>query len=310
MRRLVKDQFDSWMADKVFVVTGAGRGIGREIALQAAQQGALVVVNDLGGSADGVGADKHPAEEVVAEITGAGGEAVADTESVADASGAERLIEHALDAFGRLDVVINNAGILRDRIFHKMDRADWDAVIGVHLMGSFYVSRAAAPHFRKQEHGAYVHFTSTSGLIGNLGQANYAAAKLGIVGLSKSIALDMEAFHVRSNCIAPFAWSRLVQSIPEGVDKDRVDRIRSMGADKVAPLAIFLGSEHAASITGQIFAVRKNEIFLMSQSRPLRSIHRAEGWTQKDLAEQMLPALAPSFYALERSADVFAWDPI
>ncbi len=297
---------------KVVVVTGAGRGIGREIALLAAAEGGKVVVNDLGGSADGEGKDVGPAEAVVREIRNAGGEAVASPESVGEPKGAESIVKCALDSFGRIDCVVNNAGILRDRIFHKMSVADFEAVIRVHLLGSFYVSKAASLHFREQESGSYVHFTSTSGLIGNFGQANYAAAKMGIVGLSKSIALDMARFNVRSNCISPFAWSRLIGTIPAETpeEKTRVERLKSMGAEKIAPLAVFLASDLAKEVSGQIFAVRKNEVFLMSQPRPVRSVHRSEGWTPTTLAEQMLPALKPSFYPLERSGDVFSWDPL
>jgi NAD(P)-dependent dehydrogenase (short-subunit alcohol dehydrogenase family) len=179
-------------------------------------------------------------------------------------------------------------------------------------MGSFYVSRAAATHFREQERGAYVHMTSTSGLIGNVGQANYAAAKLGIAALSKSIALDMRRFNVRSNCISPFAWSRMIASIPAETPeaKARVAKLQRMEAGKIAPMAVFLASDAAKDVTGQIFAVRANEIFLMSQPRPVRSVHRAEGWTAETIAEQALPALAPSFAPLDVSADVFSWDPI
>jgi NAD(P)-dependent dehydrogenase (short-subunit alcohol dehydrogenase family) len=297
---------------KVVVVTGAGRGIGREIALLAARSGGKIVVNDLGGSAEGEGADAGPAREVVTEITAGGGSAVANAASVGDAAGADSIVKTALDAFGRIDVVINNAGILRDRIFHRMSVADFESVIQVHLMGSFYVSKAAALHFREQQSGAFVHFTSTSGLIGNFGQANYAAAKMGIVGLSKSIALDMARFNVRSNCISPFAWSRLIGTIPTETpeEKARVERVKTMTADKIAPLAVFLASDLAKDVTGQIFAVRKNEVFLFSQPRPVRSIHREGGWTPETLAEAMLPAFRPSFYALERSGDVFNWDPV
>jgi NAD(P)-dependent dehydrogenase (short-subunit alcohol dehydrogenase family) len=182
----------------------------------------------------------------------------------------------------------------------------------VHLNGSFYVARAAAPHFKAQESGAYIHMTSTSGLVGNLGQANYAAAKLGIVGLSKSIALDMAKYRVRSNCIAPFAWSRMIGSIPtETPDQQaRVEALKSMQTAKIAPLAVYLASDAAREVSGQIFAVRANEIFLMSQNRPLRSVHRDRGWSAEAIATHAIPALRAHFYALERSQDVFSWDPL
>ncbi len=297
---------------KVVIVTGAGRGIGRDIARMAGTEGARVVVNDLGGAADGTGADATPAQQVANEITAAGGIAVASTDSVADWESAQRIVQTALDTYGRLDAVINNAGILRDRIFHQMDPADFDTVVKVHLYGCFYVARAAAPHFRRQESGAFVHMTSTSGLIGNFGQANYAAAKLGIAGLSKSIALDMSLFNVRSNCIAPFAWSRLIGTIPtdDPVQKERVEKIKTMGTDKIAPVAVFLASDLSAPMTGQILGVRKNEVFLFNQHRPVRSLHRSEGWTPALLAEHLKPAFKPSLVPLERSADVFSWDPV
>jgi len=297
---------------KVVVVTGAGRGIGREIARLMGRHGARVVVNDVGAGLDGEGVDESPAAETVSQIAEAGGEAVINADSVAEPAGGERIVETALDAFGRIDVVVNNAGILRDRIFHRMSHTDWEAVIDVHLMGSFNVSKAAALHFRQQEGGCYVHFTSTSGLIGNLGQANYAAAKLGIVGLSKSIALDMARFGVRSNCIAPFAWSRMIGSIPaeSPEQKARVEKLKQMTPDKIAPLVVYLASDAAGGVTGQIFAVRNNEIFLMSQPRPLRSVHRGEGWTPETIAEHAMPALKADLYDLEVSGDVFTWDPV
>jgi len=300
------------LKDKVIIVTGAGRGIGREMALLAASEGAKVVVNDPGGAADGSGSNAAPAEEVVEEIKKRGGTAVANFETVAEAIPASKIVQMAVDKFGRLDGVINNAGILRDAIFHRMSVEAFEAVIKVHLMGSFYVAHGAARIFREQQSGAFVHFTSTSGLVGNFGQANYAAAKLGIVGLSKSIALDMERFHVRSNCISPFAWSRLIGTIPTETpeEKERVERIQRMGPEKIAPLAIYLLGDAAKDVTGQIFAVRMNEIFLMSQSRPIRSVHRGEGWTAQTIAEHAMPALAPSFYKLDRSQDVFNWDAI
>ncbi|MBQ0131773.1 MAG: SDR family NAD(P)-dependent oxidoreductase, partial [Comamonas sp.] len=198
------------MQDKVVVVTGAGGGIGRDIALAMAAAGAKVVVNDIGTSTTGEGTDAGPAQKVVDEIKAAGGQAVANTDSVSEAASAQNIVSCAVDTFGRIDGIVNNAGILRDRFFHKMSLDEWDAVIKVHLYGSYYMSRAAANHFKEQESGALVHMTSTSGLIGNLGQANYSAAKLGLTALSKSIALDMQKFNVRSNCIAPFAWSRMI----------------------------------------------------------------------------------------------------
>ena len=300
------------LKDKVILVTGAGRGVGRDIALMCAGQGAKVVVNDLGGQADGEGADKTPAMEVVGDIKEAGGEAVANYDSVADFKAAHNMVQQAVDTFGRIDGVVNNAGILRDVIFHKMTEEDWDSVIAVHLKGSFNVSRAAATHFREQGSGAFVHMTSTSGLIGNFGQANYAAAKLGIVGLSKSLALDMSRFGVRSNCISPFAWSRLIGTIPiaDEAQAARVEKIKAMTPAKIAPMAAYLLSDAASEVTGQIFGVRHNEIFLFSQNRPSRSVQRTDGWTPQAIAEHAVPAIKSHFTPLERSGDVFSWDPV
>jgi len=297
---------------KVAVVTGAGRGIGREVALLMARNGARILVNDVGASVTGEGGDLSPGQQTVKDIQAAGGEALLNTDSVATWDGANSIVAAAVKGFGRVDVVVNNAGILRDVIFHKMTQADWDAVIGVHLNGSFYVSRAAAPHFREQGAGAFVHMTSTSGLVGNFGQANYAAAKMGIVGLSKSIALDMQRFGVRSNCISPFAWSRMIGSIPTDTpeQKVRVEKMQRMTPEKIAPMAVFLGSDLAKGISGQIFGVRMNEIFLFSQNRPLRSVQRDAGWTPETIAEHAMPAMKSHFYPLERSPEVFTWDPV
>lgn len=298
--------------DKVVVVTGAGGGIGRDFALALAAHGAKVVVNDIGASVAGEGRDAGPAHRVVDEITAAGGTAAASTDSVADWESANRIVKTAIDAFGRIDAVVNNAGILRDRFFFNMSVEEWKAVIDVHLNGTFYVSRAAAPYFKSQGGGRYVHMTSTSGLIGNFGQANYAAAKLGIAALSKSIALDMARYHVTSNCIAPFAWSRMIGTIPADTPEQqaRLDKLKRMETAKIAPLAVYLASDAAQDVSGQIFAVRANEIFLMSQSRPLRSVHRAQGWTAEAIGEVAIPAMRAQFHGLDRSQDVFSWDPI
>ena len=298
--------------DKVVVVTGAGGGIGRDMALALAAAGAKVVVNDIGTSTTGEGTDAGPAQKVVEEIKAAGGQAVANMDSVAEAAAAGRIIQCALDHFGRIDGVVNNAGILRDRFFHKMSDDEFDSVVKVHLYGSYHVARAAANHFKEQGSGAYVHMASTSGLIGNFGQANYAAAKLGIAALSKSIALDMMKFNVRSNCIAPFAWSRMIGSIPTDTPEQqaRVAKIQQMTPAKIAPIAVYLASDAAKDVNGQIFAVRNNEIFLMSQPRPERSVHRSEGWTAETVASHAMPALKSGFYGLDRSGDVFTWDPI
>jgi NAD(P)-dependent dehydrogenase (short-subunit alcohol dehydrogenase family) len=301
---------------KAVLVTGAGGGIGRDFALAMAAAGASVLVNDIGTSVKGEGSDAGPAQKVADEINdrfgGSGARAIANTDSVAQWESANNIVKTAVEAFGRLDVVVNNAGILRDRFFFNMSVEEWRAVIDVHLNGSFYVARAAAPHFKSQESGCYIHMTSTSGLVGNLGQANYSAAKLGIAGLSKSIALDMAKYHVRSNCISPFAWSRMIGSIPTETEdqKARVEKLKAMETAKIAPLAVFLASEEGRDVTGQIFAVRANEIFLMSQSRPLRSVHRAEGWTPETIGAHAIPALRAHFYPLERSQDVFSWDPL
>ena len=295
---------------KVAVITGAGRGIGRAIALAMAENGARIIVNDPGFDVGGEASEERPADEVVREIKAAGGDASANYESVSDYDGAGRIIDQAIDEFGGINIVVNNAGILRDKIFHKMTVEDWRAVIDVHLHGTFNVSNQAAPHFRKQESGAFIHMTSTSGLIGNYGQSNYAAAKLGIAALSKSIALDMERFNVTSNCISPFAWSRMIGTIPNTPgQEERLEKLKKMTPDKLAPIVVHLASEGGKDISGQIFAVRGNEIFLMSQPRPIRSVHRQGGWTPLTIADHAMPVLSTSFLPLDRSPTVFNWDP-
>ena len=298
--------------NKVAIVTGAGRGIGRAIAMLMAEEGAKVLVNDVGAALDGSGGDAGPAQQVVDEIKKKGGQAIASTLSIGDPANGDKVVQAALDAFGRVDILVNNAGILRDKIFHRMSWSDWSDVIMVHLHGSFSMSRACATHFREQNSGSMIHMTSTSGLVGNFGQANYMAAKMGIVGLSRGIALDMQRFNVRSNCLAPFAWGRMIGSIPTETDaeKQRVERLKQMTPDKIAPLAVYLCSDKAEGVSGQIIGVRNNEIFLYSQPRPLRVLHRSDGWTVEKIDAQLKNAFKQSFTPLERSGDVLNWDPV
>lgn len=299
---------------KVVLITGGGNGIGRETALLLGREGAKVVVNDLGGGLSGEDeGSAGPAEQVARAIKAAGGEAVSNSESIAEARAVDRMIEQAKDTFGGLHAIVNPAGILRDAMFHKMSEADWDAVISVHLRGSFNVARASVEHFRDQQDGTYVFFTSTSGLIGNLGQANYAAAKMGIVGLSRIIAMEGARKNVRSNVIAPFAWTRMTESIPVK-DEDSAKRIQrmknAMRADQVAQLAVALCADKAKSVTSQIFGVRGNEVILFSQPRPIRSMADLSGWNPSKLLDVCLPAMANDFYSVDASAAVFPYDPI
>ncbi len=302
------------LAGKVVLVTGGANGIGKECALLAAKEGAKVVVNDLGGGvAGGDEGSAGPAELVAQEIRRAGGEAASNSESVTSRDGVGRMVEQALDTFKGLHAIISPAGILRDGMFHKMTDQDWDQVIEVHLQGSFNVCRAAINHFREQNEGSLVLFTSTSGLIGNVGQANYAAAKMGIVGLSRIIAMEGVQKNVRSNVIAPFAWTRMIATIPikDESSAKRVERMKNMmRPDQVAQLAVALASPATKDVSGQIFAARGNEIFLMSQPRPIRGIGKVEGWTPQTIAEHAMPAFKQDFTALEMTADVFPWDPV
>jgi NAD(P)-dependent dehydrogenase (short-subunit alcohol dehydrogenase family) len=297
---------------KVAVVTGAARGIGREIAMLMARLGARVVVNDYGGSEAGQGTGAAPADEAVAEIRKAGGEAVANYDSVASMAGGQRIVQTAMDSFGRIDIVVNNAGILRDRMIFNMTEEEWDAVINTHLKGSFAVTRAAAPHMREQRSGRFVNMTSTSGLVGNVGQANYAAAKLGIVGLTKVTALDMARYNVTANCISPFAWTRMIGTIPTETEaqKARVEKIKKMSPAHIAPVAAFLASDFAKEVTGQIFGVRGKEIMLFGHMRPIMRVHHAEGWTVERLAEMFPGTLQHHCVPLETSGQYFNYDPL
>ncbi len=297
---------------KAALVTGSGRGIGREIAMLLARHGAQVVVNDYGGSEAGVGGSSTPADEVVKEIVAAGGQAVANYDSVATMAGGQRIVETALDSFGRIDIVVHNAGILRDRMIFNMTEEEWDAVINTHLKGAFAVTRAAAPRMRQQKWGRIINMTSTSGLVGNVGQANYAAAKLGIVGFTKVVALDMARYNVTANCISPFAWTRMIGTIPTETEaqKARVEKIKKMGPEHIAPMAVFLASDAAKEISGQVFGVRGKEIMLFCHMRPLRSIHHDLGWTPERLAEMFPGTLRHHLVPLETSGQYFNYDPL
>ncbi|MBM4443514.1 MAG: SDR family oxidoreductase [Candidatus Rokubacteria bacterium] len=297
---------------KVAVVTGAGRGIGREIALLLAQQGASVVVNDYGGSESGAGGESKPADDVVAEITKAGGKAAANYDSVASMAGGKSIVDTAVRSFGRIDIVVNNAGILRDRMIFNMSEEEWDAVINTHLKGSFAVTRAAAPIMREQKSGRVINMTSTSGLVGNVGQANYAAAKLGIVGLTRVTALDMARYNVTANCISPFAWTRMIGTIPTATEAQqaRVEKIKKMSPAHIAPLAAYLATDDAKDVTGQVFGVRGKEIMLFGHHRPMMRIHHAEGWTVDRLAEIFPGTVRQHLVPLETSGQYFNYDPL
>jgi len=300
------------LTGKVAIVTGSGRGIGRGVALLMASNGAKVVVNDLGSSQEGKGQDAAPAQEVVAEIKKAGGEAIANADSVASYEGATSMVNQALKTFGRLDIVVNNAGILRDRMLHKMSPDDWKAVMDVHLGGHFNLCRASINQFREQNFGRFINFTSTSGLIGNYGQTNYGTAKLGIVAFTRILALECKKYNITANAISPFAYTRMTASIPvtDEASKARVERTKKMKAEDIAPMCVWLASEAAKDVTGQIFGVRAGELMVFSVPRPLRSIHHQGGWTPETIGETAIKALAPHFTPVGVSADMFPYDPL
>jgi NAD(P)-dependent dehydrogenase (short-subunit alcohol dehydrogenase family) len=302
------------LSGKVVIVTGGGNGIGKECALLAGREGASVLVNDLGGGLKGGDAGSSgPAEEVAKEIRAGGGKAISNSDSVIDYDAVVAMVEQAKKEFGGLHAIVNPAGILRDGMFHKMPPEDWKAVIDVHLHGAFNVCRASIEYFREQQNGSYVLFTSTSGLIGNIGQANYAAAKLGVMGLSRIVAMEGQSKNVRSNIIAPFAWTRMIASIPvkDEASQKRVERFqRTMRADQVAQLAVALCADGAKDTSGQIFAVRGNEVFLFNQPRPVRGMAKVEGWSPETLIEHALPAMRANYTDLGASMNVFPWDPV
>jgi NAD(P)-dependent dehydrogenase (short-subunit alcohol dehydrogenase family) len=300
------------LKDRVAVVTGAGRGIGREIAVLMALRGARVVVNDYGGSEGGTGGAKGPADAVVEDIKKAGGQAVPNYDSVASMAGGQSIVKTAVDAFGRVDIVVNNAGILRDRMIFNMSEEEWDAVINTHLKGTFAVTRAAAPLMREQKSGRFINMTSTSGLIGNVGQANYAAAKLGIFGLTKVTALDMARYNVTANCISPFAWTRMIGTIPTETEaqKARVEKIKKLSPAHIAPIAVFLASDAAKDVNGQVFGVRGKEVMLFGHERPIMRVHKDDGWTPESFAEMFPGTLQHHLVPLVTSGQYFNYDPL
>ena len=300
----MNDQFQELpraLDGRVAVVTGAGRGIGRGIALELAARGARVVVNDAGVGVHGEEGSSGPADEVVAEIRGAGGEAVPVIESVAEWSGGERIVAAAFDNFGRIDIAVTAAGILRDRMFHNMSEEEWDAVIAVHLKGTFSVVRHAAPHFRRQRGGRIVTFSSESGLVGFPGQANYGAAKSGIGGFTKVVARDLGKYGVTANVIAPRAGTRMVDTIPEQAHEALVERGLMPGPDErpwdpedVAPFVAYLASDYAAPVNGQFFLVYGGRIIQLSQPRRIRTIYNPNPpgrWSLPEL-DKLAPTLA------------------
>jgi len=293
---------------KVVWVTGGGNGIGKDTALIAAKEGAAVVVNDLGGGFKGDATDEGspgPAETVAREIRAGGGKAMSNSDSVTSLKAMEELRDLTLKQFGGLHGVINPAGILRDAMFHKMTEFDWDKVIEVHLKGSFNVCRATIEHFREQQAGSYALFTSTSGLIGNIGQTNYAAAKLGIMGLSRVLAMEGAKFNVRSNIIAPVAWTRMTQSVPirdEAQAKRREIMAQTIRPDQPAKLAVALVSDLSKDVSGQIFGARGDTIELYSQPRPILNLTKEGGWTPEAIATECFGQMKEKFFPTSRSA--------
>ena len=287
--------------DKVAIVTGGGGGIGRAICLLLAQEGAKVVVNDLGTSIDGRGVSEKAADSVVQEIRKLGGEAAPNFDSVATMEGGERVVKTALDNFGRLDIVVTPHGILRDRMLFNMTEEEWDAVIAVHLKGTFTVCKYASILFRQQRSGRIITFSSTSGLVGNPGQANYGAAKSGIAGFTKVAARDLGRYGVTVNSIAPLANTRMTASVPESARRISVERGVSRGADEselelpedIAPMVVYLASDYASNVNGQIFLVHGGAISLLSQPRPIRTIYKHEArWSLDELSEMVPRSIA------------------
>jgi NAD(P)-dependent dehydrogenase (short-subunit alcohol dehydrogenase family) len=296
---------------KVVLVTGGGRGIGRETALIAAGLGAKVLVNDLGGGIHGEGADKGPAQDVADEIKAAGGQAVANYDSVTDLKAVGRMVQQAMDEFGGLHVVANPAGFLRDRMVHNMTEEEWDGIIEVHLRGHFNVVRATINHFRTQKDGVYVMFSSTSGLIGNVGQTNYGAAKMGIAGLSRIVALEGARNNVRSNTIAPAAATRLTDSVPrDAAAEERRAAMRDIQSPaRPAELTVALMTDAAKDISGQIFGSFGYNLSVFSQPRPIATYARVGGWGVEGIIKDFFPRAQKDYSPLDNSGMVAYMTP-
>ena len=269
---------------KVAAITGSGGGIGRAYALLFARHGARVVVNDLGGARDGTGTDRSMADQVVEEIRAAGGDAIADHGDVSEPRGAETLIRRAVDTFGQLDIMVNNAGILRDKTLRKMTVEQWDAVIQVHLRGTFLCTQATARHLMDRgAPGRIINTTSVSGLKGNFGQANYAAAKAGIYGFTLTAAIELEKYRITVNAIAPIAHTRMTEDLP--MMSAMPDAAELLAPERIAPAALFLASERAAEITGTVLAVEgaRMYVYRMSQTPPILPADPAAGWSAEEI---------------------------
>ncbi|MEK6607768.1 MAG: SDR family NAD(P)-dependent oxidoreductase [Myxococcota bacterium] len=271
---------------KVAIVTGSGGGIGRAEALLLAKEGAKVVVNDLGGARDGTGADASAAQKVVDEIRGGGGSAVANHDSVADPAGAERIVKTALDSFGQVDVLINNAGILRDKTLLKMSDEMWDVVVAVHLRGTFLCTRAAAKAMVERGRGGrIINTTSVSGLIGNFGQANYSAAKAGIYGFTRTASMELtNKYKITVNAIAPVALTRLTEDLPMVASMPGAKEM--LAPDHVAPVALFLASDLAADISGTIVGVQGTQVSVYRMIQTTGTMPRGAAWTPNELRER------------------------
>jgi len=297
---------------RVAIVTGAGRGIGRAVALHLAEHGASVVVNDSGVEIDGSGGSAEVAAAVAGEIVRRGGRAVASADPVGTFEAAQRIVARAREAFGGVDVLVNNAGIVRDRMIFNMTEAEWESVLKVHLTGTFACMRAALPLMRERRYGRVVNVISSAGLIGNVGQANYAAAKAGVAALTRICALDMARYNVTANCVAPFAHTRMTESI-KGATPAQAEYLAKAKAalpEHVTPLIAYLASDLAAGVTGQIFGVRGKEIFLFSQPRPVYAIADLGGWTPEKIARATQSWLGSRLTPPETDFDVFRFPPL